>query len=189
MPILGTYASQFSGKSFGSFESIASVTATGGETTLSLTSIPQTYTHLQIRTINRFAQDATGWTFYGMGFNSNTTGYAYHALFGNGSVVATEAGATQTSIYIYNSIINSQTPTDARAVGVIDIHDYTSTTKNKTVRYIHGFDVNANGYVYLGSGFWNNTAAVTSIQIKDINTGSNGFLAGTTFALYGIKGA
>jgi hypothetical protein len=187
-PILGIMASsKLTVQS--SYESIQTVTAAGGETTLSLTSIPQTYTHLQIRTMNRFAQSATGWTYYGIGFNSNATGYAYHALWGNGSIPATEAAATQTSIYTYYSIINAQTPTDARAVGIIDIHDYTSTTKNTTVRYRHGFDVNGNGYIVLGSGFWNNTAAVTSIQFKDINTGSNGFLAGTTFALYGIKGA
>ena len=56
MPILGTVASQFAGKPFGSFESIATATVSTATPTISFTSIPATYTHLQLRGIARDAR-------------------------------------------------------------------------------------------------------------------------------------
>ena len=54
MPILGTVASQFSSKPFGSYESIQTVTVgLGGAANVEFTSIPATYTHLQIRGISK----------------------------------------------------------------------------------------------------------------------------------------
>ena len=56
------------------------------------------------------------------------------------------------------------------------------------MRSISGYDNNGNpayaSKVWLGSGLWMNTTAVTSITVL-----SNGpFATGTSIALYGIKG-
>jgi hypothetical protein len=71
-------------------------------------------------------------------------------------------------------------------VAIIDIHDYASTTRNKTVRSFEGSDNNGTGDVTLVSGLWLNTAAVTSATVSVL--GGINYAAGTTISLYGIKG-
>jgi hypothetical protein len=54
------------------------------------------------------------------------------------------------------------------------------------VRSFYGDDKNGGtGYVFLASGLWMNTAAVTSIDLS--YTGSSTFSQYSTFALYGVK--
>ena len=69
--------------------------------------------------------------------------------------------------------------------GVIDILDYANTNKYKTSRGLSGYDANGSGLLYLASGLWMNTAAITSIEITDA---LGNFATNSTFALYGIKG-
>ena len=180
MPLLGTIASQFSGKSFGSFESIATVTGTGSSGTVSFTSIPATYKHLQIR--GTFF-DGTGYSVK-MRFNSDTgSNYAYHGLTGTGATANGTAGANPIDFMV---IINTNgNVTNIPAVAIIDIHDYASTTKNKTTRTFNGRDENGSGEVELRSGLWQSTSAITRIDIS-VN---GSFTNVTQLALYGIKGA
>jgi hypothetical protein len=73
-------------------------------------------------------------------------------------------------------------------VAIVDIHDYAATTKNKTVRNISGVDTNntSDGLIYLSSGLWQSTSAVSSIDV--FFSGEN-FTTSTVVSLYGIKGA
>ena len=66
---------------------------------------------------------------------------------------------------------------------ILDVHDYASTSKNKTIRSLNGNDQNGAGDIYLTSGLWLSTAAVTSLTLF---TSAN--YLNTTFSLYGIKG-
>jgi hypothetical protein len=68
---------------------------------------------------------------------------------------------------------------------IIDIQDYSSTSKNKTVRTFSGVDFNGSGSVNLYSSLWMSTSAISSLTLTS-NTGE--FSTNTTFALYGIKG-
>jgi hypothetical protein len=168
------------------FESIATATGTGSSGTISFTSIPSTYTHLQIRGIMR--TDEAGATETNCYIQVNTaTGstYAYHILRGNGATVTASGGASTTFTFPGNATGAAAT---ASVMGVLiaDVLDYASTTKNKTLRYFTGFDRNGAGEVYVSSGLYNATTAITSIQIK---TSSNNWTTATTFALYGIKAA
>ena len=175
------------------FDSIATVTATGSESLLSFTSISGTYKSLQIRGITK----DTDTTLYGptsayvsLRFNSTASGYMNHSLYGNGSSAVAYAGTTSNSIMELPGTYMSSNATYANmfATFIIDIHDYASTTKNKTVRMIAGNDANGNGttnaVVSLNSGLWNNTAAITSIGLY---SAAGNFAAGSTFALYGIN--
>jgi hypothetical protein len=70
---------------------------------------------------------------------------------------------------------------------VIDILDYTSVNKNKTVRLLTGVDRNGAGLVVARSGAWyNSSTAISSITLTETN--GNNWTTDTTFALYGIKG-
>ena len=191
-PIFGIMASSISGSKIvtSSYESIATATAAGGETSLSFTSIPSTVKSLQIRAIARDTYTSYQSAYdVGIQLNNDTaTNYAYHQLLGNGSA-ALAAGAITSDRMYWNSLSSSSNAsnTTSYGAGYCDIIDYASTTKNKTIRAMSGFDFNTASTAYrvqLSSGLWINTAAITSIKLLP---GVTAFAAGSTFALYGIK--
>ena len=186
--ILGSFSTGVA-PSTTAYESIATVTVgSGGAANIEFTSIPATYTHLQIRYIVRTSQTASGYT-YGeayVQFNSDTaSNYSYHLLAGNGSSASAGGLANQVQMGQIDTALNNITAS-VFGVGVIDILDYANTNKNKTIRTLGGLDNNGAGVVTLSSGNWRNTNAVTSIKILPY---SNGFTQYSQFALYGIKGA
>lgn len=166
-----------------SFESIATATPTSGST-VTFSSIPSTYKHLQLR-MNIMGVAGSN-IYYRLNGNSSTTSYTWHVLEGDGTSASATAGTTDGfSLLNFNT---SKPSTTAPFVSVLDILDYASTTKNKTGRSITGSNINTTSAAYgvtLGSGLWINTSAITSITI----TGSGVFATGTSIALYGIKGS
>ena len=178
--ILGSLSSGVAA-STSSYESIASATGTGSSDTITFSSIPSTYTHLQIRTN---AGDGAG-NIINMRFNSDSgSNYSFHWLRGNGTAATAGGSATQTEISYsgYARGISS-----IMGVSITDIIDYASTSKYKTARTFFGYDLNGSGAVHLSSGLWQSTSAITSISL--INNGGASFSTASTFALYGIKGA
>jgi hypothetical protein len=162
-----------------SFESIASATGTGSSGTITFSSIPSTYTSLQIRAIGRSVSNGV----YQIQFNGDTAAnYVWHNLTGNGSTAAANSGTAVTSSRI--ALIPSGASSNVGA-NIIDIHDYAKTTNNKVARSFTGFDINGSGTIGLYSALWLNTAAITSITLLC----SSNFYTDSTFALYGIKGA
>jgi hypothetical protein len=170
------------------YESIATVTVGGGgAATVEFTSISGSYKHLQIRGIARnnstSANDSEGLL---VRYNGATSGYAWHALQGDGSSAFGISGTSQAFMYSGYTPTNGST---ANAFGsfVIDILDYSDTNKYKTQRVLTGFDTNTagNGRSMLWSGLYQNTSAVTSITLY--STASKNFTEYSSFALYGIK--
>lgn len=186
MSILGIIASSKLGAPAGAYESIASATGTGSSTSLTFSSIPSTYQHLQIRGISRNTGGSVSYAIY-LTFNGSSSGYAWHYLKGNGSTASASGVASEVNINLQNADAGGTSTASTVGASIIDIHDYASTTKNKTVRAITGTDANTASpffAVSLGSGLWANTDAITSITITN---GYNFFSTNTTFALYGIK--
>lgn len=166
-----------------SYESIATYTVSGSSTSsFTFSSIPSTYRSLQIRGIARTGGNDTLW----MRLNGDTgTNYSGHALKGaSDGTVGTDANANANKI---NPIAWAVGTASMWGASIIDIDDYTSTTRNKTIRAFFGADNNAStgaGYIYVASGNWRSTSAVDSVTIASDSI----LTAGTTFALYGIKG-
>ena len=183
MPILGILASSTSAASaVGDYESIATTTVgSGGTTNITFSSIPATYKHLQIRGIARSNGIADNTVIQ---FNSDTgNNYATHYLLGNGTAAIAGAETTQARFYVDVLALNAS---GAMWSGdVIDILDYANTNKYKTVRALAGQDLNGSGTVWLASGLWQSTTAITSIKL--FTNGVGNFAEYTTFALYGIK--
>jgi hypothetical protein len=120
----------------------------------------------------------------------NSTGgssYADHFLWGNGSSVSVGAADSQANIRFIGQSDLTVGSVDAFCVGVIDIQDYKSTSQNKTVRVLSGYDNNGGGRINLSSGLFNNTGAISTIKIE--RSGSTNMAAGSVFSLYGIKEA
>ena len=166
-----------------SYESIATVTVgAGGQSTISFTSIPSTYKHLQIRSS---LLTASGSQVIKIQFNSDTSSvYAEHSLNGNGTSAAAEAVTSLSGGVIFGRVVGSGS---TYPTGIItDVLDYTDTSKNKTVRSLGGFDANGSGEINLVSSLWPSTSAITRIDLTTF-AGVN-FAQYSSFALYGIKG-
>ena len=188
-PILGIYASQISGHLFapsGAYDSIATTTVgAGGTASITFSSIPSTYTHLQVRFI---ARTTDGGTFDPAvvrlnGISSNT--YTIHYLYGDGASVT--ASATTNYSYTYGGFIPASSATsNTFGAGVWDLLDYANTNKNKTIRALSGVDTNGGGRINFTSGLVQTTNAITSITFTTDNSAN--FAQYSSFALYGIRG-
>jgi len=185
-PILGILASQISGHlSTNSYESIATVNVgSGGQSTISFTSIPSTYKHLQVRGLLRTNR---GLAYDSVNITANSiTSYSTHQLAGDGSSAsAAGASSAQTSIQ-YNNITGNGATASVFTGMVLDILDYADTNKNKTFRYLIGYDANGSGYINLASGASLSTAAISSLTFAPQN--SSLFQQYSHLALYGVKG-
>ena len=187
-PILGVIASQITGHlSTNSFESIQTVTVgSTAQSSISFTSIPSTYKHLQIRGIYaiNYGTNDTGYT--NLQFNGDTSSnYTRHQILGDGASANAYGAASQTKIAFNTTLFSSSTSTFASCI--IDILDYTSTAKYKTVRALSGVDKNGSGVIGLSSGVWMNTTnPISSIVIS--YDGTLNFPQFSSFALYGVKG-
>ena len=184
-PILGILASQNYPRVTNAYFSIASTTLTSTTASVIFTSIPATYTHLQVRLIGKSGYTGgTGPDNFHIRFNSDSTltNYYRHLVRGNGSVADSLTANDNT---IISSISTSLDNADTYGGVVIDVLDYANTNKYKTTRYLGGVDYNGSGYIQLGSVLWSNTAAITTLYVAP----GNQWAADTTVALYGIKGA
>ena len=187
-PILGIYASsnyQRIAPDTGAYFPLGTVTV-GATPVASITfsSIPQTYTHLQFRLITRTnrntAEDGFRIT---INSDTNTANYRSHVLYGDGASVVAQVitGVGWAGYYPTNS------SSSVFGGGVIDFLDYANTNKGKTMRHLGGYDANGSGYIVFSSSLWTPTSAITSIQFT-FDSGSS-FTQYSQLALYGIKGA
>jgi hypothetical protein len=164
-----------------SYESIATATPSGSSS-VTFSSIPSTYQHLQIR-VNVINASVTQ---YLIRPNNDTTNgnYACHTLYGDGSS-AGAGGSTASNPIIACNLSNPSTSSPQTMI--IDIQDYASTTKFKTIRVLTGNDRNGAGGIELNSVLWRSTSAITSLVFPNAN--SVNYNSGSVFSLYGIKGA
>lgn len=187
-PILGIWASQNYPRITNSYESIATVTVgAGGQSSISFSSIPSTYKHLQIRGISRCTKADTGSENVVMSINGDTTytNYRTHLIEGDGSTAY--GGDIQVSAFYAQAALTIGNNATANVYGaaVIDILDYTNTNKNTTVRILTGVDNNGYGQIRFASSLWMNTAAITSLTLNPRSAGN--FSQYSSFALYGVR--
>jgi hypothetical protein len=165
----------------GDFSSIATISGNGSTATITFSSIPSTYTHLQVRVMARVAAGGEDLT---LQFNGDTgANYSRHRLTGSGTAAAASGTASTTGITTLGSA-GMPSAANTYAVTVIDVLDYANTNKYKTARMLSGQDSNGSGGIDFTSGVWQNTAAVTSLTIY---ANASNFPTAASFALYGIK--
>lgn len=169
----------------GAYYPLATTTLASSASTVTFSSIPSTYTHLQIRGIGRASNATTDENFI-LQFNGDTgANYSLHNIYGTGAAVGANASTNFTASY-FGRVSGANSTANIFGVVVADILDYANTDKNKTIRSLSGHDQNGSGYMTLMSGNWRSTSAVTSVTIKN-ESGSN-IAANSSFTLYGIKG-
>ena len=176
--ILGTIASSF--EALGDFESIATATVgSGGSATITFSSIPATFAHLQIRATLKQSIGSAAFA----RFNSDTgSNYARHRLIGTGASAGAYGETSQNKVQI-----NTSQGYPSFGVFVMDILDYANTNKYKTERHLFGLDENGSGQVGLESNLWRSTSAISTIEFISPNGGN--YSEFSHFALYGIRSA
>lgn len=155
---------------------LANVTLGSSATTVTFSSISQTYRDL-IVVINA-TRSIAGSNGIWLRFNGDTgTNYSRALLAGSGTGTDTFANDSQNYFWFvdYASIINTEASTH-----IVNVMDYSTTNKHKTT-LVRGN--RAGSGVDAAVGRWVNTSAITSIVFSQ---DSGGFAAGSTFALYGI---
>lgn len=162
-----------------SYESIATVSLNTTQASVEFTGISGSYTHLQLRILQRSTTPNNTM----MQYNSDTgSNYNWHELFGEGANAAAgnSAGSTTSMKATYLENIAA----GVVGVGVIDILDYADTNKYKTMRGFAGSDANGSGYVLFRSGLWRSTSAITSIKLTPATGSWDQY---SSIALYGVK--
>ena len=159
-------------------------TATSSVTFSSLGDYSSTYKHLQIRALGRSTRSSTG-DGLEMRFNGiTTTSYTRHVLFAAGGSTPSSTNAVSQTKLSAGRISAANTTANVFGTTVLDILDYSSTTKNTTIRALSGFIANETA-LYFESGMLVNTSAITSIELF---AGTGNLVAGSRLSLYGIKG-
>jgi hypothetical protein len=172
----------------GAYESIATAVGTGSSATITFSSIPSTYKHLQLRVLGRSLEAGAGKSNAILRINndSTTANYITHYLSGNGSSASAGSITGTAGLRFNDTLSRGGQPANVMATQIIDIQDYTATM-NRTVRMFQGMDANdTSGIVHLYSGLYINTTAVNRL---DFICPDGNFTTSSVFSLYGIKGA
>jgi hypothetical protein len=167
------------------YESIATTTVgAGGSASVTFSSIPATYSHLQIRIMGRTDRASTR-DVVSLKFNSDSgANYTEHYLYGDGSSANAGGSTGETSANTYR-VAGGSAASNIQGTIIIDILDYASTNKYKTLRSLGGVDLNGSGEIWFNSSLWLNTAAINNIVLTSIGT----IQQYSSYALYGIKGS
>jgi hypothetical protein len=190
-PVLGIIASsnqQGRGTAVGSYDALAAITVpSGGLSSISFAGIPVGYRQLQFRILARTTSGtATNWM--GMQFNGDSSNsYGLHQFVGFGSGTPSSGYNGLASLAIIERLAGGGAASGVFGAIIVDILNYSSTTKTKTVRSLGGVDSNSGttaGSIYYESNLWNNTSAISSVVLS-VETGN--FAQNSTVALYGVK--
>lgn len=162
--------------------------ATSSVTFSNLASVAAAYKHLQIRYTARSTVAANADNI-AIRFNGDTgSNYSYHYLVGaDTSTPISGGGSSLTYAYVPSQIVGANSSSSVFGAGIIDILDFASTAKNKTLRTLSGFNGTASAnYSRIGltSAAWFSTSATTSLELSN----SALFVTGSRFSLYGLKG-
>jgi hypothetical protein len=169
----------------GDFEPLAVITVpSGGLATIDFNAIPQTFQHLQVRGVVRSSQAAVDDVSGFVRMNGDTgNNYARHRMYGYGTSVGAD-NATSANFAVFGTVFANNNLASCFSGVVCDIVDYSNTSKNKTVRSLAGAEDNSRGNVYMTSGLWMSTAAITSLSFS---CSSGNFVQHSTLALYGAR--
>jgi hypothetical protein len=167
------------------FQLISTQLLSSTAASVTFSSIPSTYRHLQVRMTARTSSTNEGDSIV-FTLNSDTgTNYAFHQLYGFSSAVSSNA-VTASAYGIAATITGSPATANSFGLGVMDILDYSQTTKNKVTRSLSGLNSATYQMVKMASSLWLSTAAVNSLTLRSAN-GANTLAIGSRFSLYGMK--
>jgi len=183
MPILGTIGSSTRQglSTAGSFYQIATTTLTATASTISFTSITNSYKHLQLRFYGQTTSAADDWvTLY---FNNDTSAN-YDRPNARGENATATGGYTQSATFSYLTQLNASGQTNYFGSAVLTIPYYTNTAFERVAWSYGGFENGTGSNYAIFNTNYKSSNAITSIYLGF--EGSGGFKIGTRASLYGI---
>lgn len=164
------------------YELISSVTVgSGGAADITFSSIPGTFTDLMLTVSPVYTGTGGQTTLWISQINGSSSGFSNRWLRGSGTAVFSSTDASG-GIYL-NQVGFANSNTFAN-MGIY-IPNYTASV-GKSIYVDTVQEANqTEAYLAFTGGYWNNTAAITSITLDP--DGSNTFAQNTTAYLYGIK--
>jgi len=164
------------------YELISSYAATGNVATISFTSIPATFTDLNLVLSLRYNNNDTGST--NVAFNNTTANYTGKAIRGSGSS-AISFNITTNNIGGNTTGTSGSQTANTFASSSLYIPNYASANyKSVSVDFVQEANFTA-AFMGLYAALWSDTAAISSIYITTDT--SQSFVQYSTAYLYGIK--
>jgi hypothetical protein len=162
------------------YEKVATSTLTSNTSTVTFTSIPQTYTDLVIIFSGKAANNTDAQVRIG-GSNTpdSSAGYSRHFMFGySGGMVADTISSLNGFIFSpYNENTNL----------VMHLNSYTNPNIYKPVIIRNGpKPTSGDNLTYVAAGIYRDTTAINCVQFY---SPTHNFVTGSVFTIYGIKAA
>lgn len=157
------------------------VVGSGGQASITFSSIPSTYTDLVLITSIRTSSTPSGAVV--IAFNGSSASMSTRAIYGNGSSVASYSASNS-----LGGLVNISTTTaNTFANSQLYIPNYAGST-NKSSSMDGVSENNATGAnQFLNANLWSNTAAITSITLTP--EGADNIVQHSTAYLYGVSNA
>lgn len=162
------------------YEKIATTTLSSTATTITLSSIPSTYTDLRIVAMLKVTNPGTVVGEYFRVNNDSGTNYSQTAVRGNGTATSSFRSTGATSIDIESGAASS-----TFLMTKIDIFSYAGST-NKTMLIEGTYEANTvstSSKVIHQVGLWRSTSAINRIDIVGVG---DTFAIGSSVTIYGI---
>lgn len=159
-------------------QAIANITLGAESSSVTFSNIPQTYRDLRL-VVSVKHTNASRYTTFRINSDSGSN-YSAVQMFGNGSTAQSANYSNGGQFVLANNYFESSSEF---TVGTLDFLDYSATDKHKTLLWRSGL---AGTVVNASSGRWASASAITTIFLDSTAGGSNTFVAGSTFTLYGV---
>jgi len=163
------------------FVKIAAITVgAGAGTSVTFSSIPQTYTDLLIKVSARSSKGGTNIDNFSIQLNGSTSNFVFRSLYGTGSSVGIDSGTN-----VYGALLGTAATATANTFGNAEAYILNYTSSNyKSMSNENANENNATSALSnLNVSLWQDTTAVTSITI---GAGGGNIEQYSTFTLYGI---
>ena len=162
------------------YSQISTTTLGSNQTTVTLSSIPATYTNLYL-VIS--ASNSAGNDNYLLYVNGDTaTNYSATYLEGDGSTAYSGRWSNRANIPVARGASSTAGADQLN----ISFNNYANTSVFKTVLARYSLGATTGARTSATAGLWRSTAAINSISIS---CSAGAIVTGSTFSLYGIKGA
>lgn len=170
----------------GSMEYISSATTGVATSSLTISSIPATYSHLHLRCY-LLTSYTLGESNYAIRVNGDTGSNYYRIQYvGDGGTQAALGGTAETYMsvfYTYGAYLDTKFP----MIATFDFINYSDTSMKSNILGHEGVTTTWGGGS-TGLGFiWNSTTTINQISV--INTGGGNLAGNSRIDLYGIKGS
>jgi hypothetical protein len=159
----------------------------GGASSISFTSIPQTYTDLVIKMSTR-TTETPGASALGIQFNGASTTVSAIRLNGTGAAVSSGTFAASSGGFgRYNNVTGQSADSTASTFsnGELYFPNYTSSNFKSFSNDMVTENNGTTAYAEFDAGLWSSTSAITSIGIN-VYGGGGSFVQYTTATLYGV---